>query len=158
MAKSVAICICAFLLHEPTLSILSSSFKGIDQWERRWVVSFERSGFKLFTLWFSNILDRPKTTQWTMFLSYEINNLFQTRPQYRHSSHIKHFTETTVLESSPVTRKRKESAVHHKSVQTTRQKAENPPVIFWTVGKEVWIEHVACKFPWFFHTPPTLCR
>ncbi len=44
------------------------------------VVAFDRSPFKLFTLRFSNKLvlapfcKRPKTTQRTLFLSFEINN------------------------------------------------------------------------------------
>jgi hypothetical protein len=43
------------------------------------VVAFDRSPFKLFTLRFSNKLvqapssERPKTTQRTLFLSFEIN-------------------------------------------------------------------------------------
>ncbi len=46
------------------------------------VVAFDRSPFKLFTLKFSNksvqapIFERPKTSQRTLFLSFEINNCF----------------------------------------------------------------------------------
>jgi hypothetical protein len=47
------------------------------------VVAFDRSRFKLFTLRFSNksvqapSCERPKTTQRTLFLSFEIKNCFQ---------------------------------------------------------------------------------
>ncbi len=48
------------------------------------VVSFDRSGFKLFLLWFSNksmqapSCERHKTAQWTLFLLFANNNCFPT--------------------------------------------------------------------------------
>ncbi len=64
------------------------------------VVAFDRFPFKLFTLRFSNksvqapSYERPKTTQRT--LSLEINNCLQS-VGLRHTFHIIHLTETTVL-------------------------------------------------------------
>ncbi len=56
-----------------------------DQWEKRWVESSirYRSPFKLFSLRFSTksvqapSCERPKTTQRTLFLSFEIKNCYQ---------------------------------------------------------------------------------
>jgi hypothetical protein len=60
------------------LKVLTNEKKGGLE-----VVAFDRSLFKLFTLRLSDKLvqapssERPKTTQRTLFLSFEINNCLQ---------------------------------------------------------------------------------
>jgi hypothetical protein len=63
------------------------------------VVAFDRSPFKLYTLRFLNksalvsSSERPKTTQRTLFLSFEVNNA--------NTCHIINLIETTVLPILP---------------------------------------------------------
>jgi hypothetical protein len=62
----------------PYLKVLTNEKKGGLE-----VVAFDRSPFKLFTLRFSDksvqapSSERPKTTQRTLFLSFEINYCLQ---------------------------------------------------------------------------------
>ncbi len=75
------------------------------------VVSFDRSPFKLFSLKFLNksvqtpSCERPKTTQRTLFLSFEIKNCFQIAAYcsvgLRQTFHIVNLIETTVLHIHP---------------------------------------------------------
>ncbi len=66
------------------------------------VIAFDRSSFELFTLRFSTksvkapSSERPKTTQRTLFLSFEINNYLQITAPCRavHTFHIIHLIET----------------------------------------------------------------
>jgi hypothetical protein len=62
------------------------------------VVAFDRSPLKLFTLRFSDnsvqapSSERPKTTQRTLFLSFEINNCLQITASCRAATHFSHHT------------------------------------------------------------------
>ncbi len=106
-------------------------------------VSFDRSPFKLFSLKFSNksvqaqYCERPKTTQWTPFLPFEINNCFQlyctSSPKFEMTIKIGSSLSIIIFSKNAIT------------------PAES-------INSDVWIGHMAFKFPGFFHKPPTLYR
>jgi hypothetical protein len=86
------------------------------------VVAFDRSPFQLFTLFLNKSMqapssERPINTQWTLFLSFEINNCFQKMKKcqsasLRHTCHIIHLAETAVLYCTRIS-----SAIFEKTVR-----------------------------------------
>ncbi len=110
---------------------LPCPFQGLTNEKRDGfkVVAFERSPFKLFTRRFSNksvqapSCERPKTAQRTLFLSFEINNCHPITVQCRAESPFSHHTfnwNNGIVLPPRYLKRRKESALHHKSFQITQ--------------------------------------